>query len=494
MFKVNREKRKGVSILAAVSLTSLLVGAGIGMHLSPLIRGAVQNSPRTVQAAESQTNVPSKGILDFSPLAKKLRPMVVNISSTRTAAGVQAPPSPFGGDDPSNEFWKRFFGNPGPSRQQSLGSGFVIDRTGYILTNNHVVDDAEKISVKLADGGEFEAKVVGKDPKTDIALIKIDTKENLPVASLGDSDQLEVGEWVLAIGNPFGLDSTVTSGIVSAKGRHIGAGPYDSFIQTDASINPGNSGGPLINMRGEVVGINTAIFSQSGGNIGIGFATPINLVKEILPQLKSKGKVTRGWLGVVIQNVTPDIAESMGLDRRRGALVSEVAKNSPGERAGLKVGDVIVEYDGKEIKESGDLPILVARTAPQKQVRIKLLRDKKETFVTATIGELKEEKEEPVAAAETKGSLGLTVQQITPQLAENLGLKRATGVVIAAVEPGSVADEAGLQQGDVILEINRVAIRNLSDYKKAVADIKKSKRVLFLVRREDSTMFLALKP
>jgi serine protease Do len=493
MFKFNKEKRKGISILA-VSLASLLIGAGIGEGLNLFMRGAAPNSFRTVQAAESQTNVPSKGMLDFSPLAKKLRPMVVNISSTRTAAGVQAPPSPFRGDDPANEFWKRFFGNPGPSRQQSLGSGFVIDSTGYILTNNHVVDDAEKILVKLADGGEFEAKVVGKDPKTDIALIKIDAKENLPVASLGDSDQLEVGEWVLAIGNPFGLDSTVTSGIVSAKGRHIGAGPYDSFIQTDASINPGNSGGPLINMRGEVVGINTAIFSQSGGNIGIGFATPINLVKEILPQLKSKGKVTRGWLGVMIQNVTPDIAESMGLDRSRGALVAEVAKNGPGERAGLKVGDIIVGYDGKEIKQSGDLPILVARTAPQKQVRINLLRDKKDTSVTATIGELKEEKEEAVASAQAEGNLGLTVQQVTPQLAENLGLERAVGVVIAAVEPGSVADEAGLQQGDIILEINRVAIRNLSDYRKTVADIKKNKRALFLVRREDSTMFLALKP
>src|SRR2546426_1428851 len=492
MFKVNREKRKGVSILAAVSLTSLLVGAGIGMHLSPLIRGAVQNSPRTVQAAESQTNVPSKGILDFSPLAKKLRPMVVNISSTRTAAGVQAPPSPFGGDDPSNEFWKRFFGNPGPSRQQSLGSGFVIDRTGYILTNNHVVDDAEKISVKLADGGEFEAKVVGKDPKTDIALIKIDTKENLPVASLGDSDQLEVGEWVLAIGNPFGLDSTVTSGIVSAKGRHIGAGPYDSFIQTDASINPGNSGGPLINMRGEVVGINTAIFSRTGGNMGIGFAIPINLVKELLPQLRGKGKVTRGYLGVLIQKVTPEIAESLGLDKSAGALVANVSKDGPAEKAGVKVGDVIIEFDGKEVTDSGDLPIIVARTPVDKKVRMKVLRDKKEITLAVSGGELKEE--EVVASVPEKGELGMTVQKLTPQIAESLGLDKTEGVVVTAVEPGSAADEAGIRRGDVIVEVDRKPIRSLDEYKKTVAAIRKGKGVLFLVRRGESTLFLALKP
>jgi len=490
--KFNQEKTN-VRMLVVVSLAALLVGAGMSEAVNRLGHVGAQDSPQTVQAAESKLNVPS-GMLDFSPLAKKLKPVVVNISTTQLTENVQGPPSPFGGGDPFNEYWKRFYGNPGPSRQQSLGSGFIIDSTGYILTNNHVVDNAEKISVRLSDGGEFQAKVVGKDPKTDIALIKIDPKKDLPVAPLGDSDRLEVGEWVLAIGNPFGLDNTVTSGIVSAKGRHIGAGPYDSFIQTDASINPGNSGGPLINMRGEVVGINTAIFSQSGGNIGIGFATPINMAKDVLPQLKTPGKVTRGWLGVAIQKVTPDIAESIGLDQPKGALVSEVAKNGPADRVGIKPGDLIVDYDGKEIKEANDLPILVARTAPQKQVRLKLLRDKRETPLTVTIGELKEEKEQAVASAQDKGHLGLTVQQITPQLAESLGLKRAVGVVITAVEPGSASAEAGLEQGDVILEINRAPIRNLSDYGKALANVQKGKGVLFLVRREESTMFLALKP
>ncbi|MBI1993984.1 MAG: DegQ family serine endoprotease, partial [Deltaproteobacteria bacterium] len=365
------------------------------------------------------------------------------------------------------------------------GSGFIIDRDGSILTNNHVVENAQKITVKLADESEFEAKVVGKDPKTDIAVIKINAKGNFSVPPLGDSDQLQVGEWVMAIGNPFGLDNTVTAGIVSAKGRHIGAGPYDNFIQTDASINPGNSGGPLINLRGEVVGINTAI-------IGIGFAIPINLVKELLPQLKGKGKVTRGYLGVLIQKVTPDIAESLGMDKSRGALVASVSKDGPAERAGVKVGDVIVEFDGKEIRDSNDLPIVVARTPVDRKVRLKVLRDKKEVMLTVAVGELKDE--EVVASAKEKGELGLTVQRLTPQIAESLGLDRAEGVVITAVEPGSPGDDAGLRRSDVILEIDRKPVRNLADYRKVIAESKKGKGILFLVRRGENTLFLALKP
>jgi serine protease Do len=296
----------------------------------------------------------------------------------------------------------------------------------------------------------------------------------------------------MAIGNPFGLDSTVTSGIVSAKGRHIGQGPYDNFIQTDASINPGNSGGPLINMRGEVIGINTAIFSRSGGNIGIGFAIPINLVKELLPQLKGKGKVTRGYLGVLIQKVTPEIADSLGMDRGRGALVANISKDGPAEKAGVKVGDVIIEFDGKEIKDSGDLPIIVARTPVDRRVRMKVLRDKKELQLTVSVGELKDE--EVVASAPEKGELGMTVQKLTPQIAESLGLEKADGVVVSAVDPGSVADEAGIRRGDVILEVDRKPIRSIDEYKKAVAGIRKGKGVLLLVRRGESTLFLALKP
>ncbi|MFQ5904073.1 MAG: trypsin-like peptidase domain-containing protein, partial [Candidatus Binatia bacterium] len=319
-------KRIGIKGSIIVALVSLLVGLGVSGSLDWLSGGRAVDLRGETGGPEIRTiAVESQELPDFVALAKRLTPVVVNISTTQVSEGRRGLVNPFGEEDPFSEFWRRFFGGPfprGPFRQKSLGSGFIIDRDGSILTNNHVVENAQKIVVKLADGREFEAKVIGKDPKTDIAVIKINTRNNLPVATLGDSSRLEVGEWVLAIGNPFGLDSSVTSGIVSAKGRHIGAGPYDDFIQTDASINPGNSGGPLINLHGEVVGINSAIFSRSGGNIGIGFAIPINLAKELLPQLKKKGKVTRGFLGVLIQRVTPEIAESLGLDKARGALVA----------------------------------------------------------------------------------------------------------------------------------------------------------------------------
>jgi len=482
---------KGVMMVA---LVSLVVGLGIAGSLDWLAPSRAVN----LMGESGNSDFRSSGQLpDFVGLAKKMKPVVVNISTTQVSEtrGQQEFGSPFGEDDPFNDFWKRFFGGPlprGPQRQRSLGSGFIIDADGSILTNNHVVENAQKIMVKLADDQDYEAKIIGRDPKTDIAVIKINAKASLTAATFGDSDRLEVGEWVMAIGNPFGLDSTVTSGIVSAKGRHIGQGPYDNFIQTDASINPGNSGGPLLNLHGEVVGINTAIFSRTGGNIGIGFAIPINLVKELLPQLRGKGKVTRGYLGVLIQKVTPEIAESLGMDKARGALVANISKDGPAEKAGVKVGDVIIEFDGKEIKDSGDLPIIVARTAVERKVRMKVLRDKKEQQLSVTVGELKDE--EVVASAPEKGELGMTVQRLTPQIAESLGLESAEGVVVSAVDPGSAADEAGIRRGDVIVEIDRKPIRSIDEYKKAVAGIKKGKGVLLLVRRGESTLFLALKP
>jgi serine protease Do len=431
---------------------------------------------------------------DFASLAKKLGPSVVNISTTQVRRTAEQAPAPFGDGDPFGQFWERFFGGPiprGPQRQTGLGSGFIIDRDGTILTNYHVVDGAQKIVVKLSDGRSFDAKVLGKDQKTDIAIIKIGAGQDLPAAALGDSDRLEVGEWVMAIGNPFGLDHTVTSGIVSAKGRHIGAGPYEDYIQTDASINPGNSGGPLINLRGEVVGINTAIFSQSGGNIGIGFAIPTNLVKELLPNLKDNGKVVRGYLGVTIQKVTPDIAESLGMKQSSGALVADVAKAGPAERAGIKSGDVIVEFNGKEIKDSGELPLQAARTAPGKQSQLKILRNGKELVLPLMVGELKERE---VVAASESGDLGLALQPVTPSMAAELGLERAEGLVITSVKPGSPAEEAGLQRGDVIAEINRQPVRNRADYERALEKTEKGKSVLFLVRRGEGSLFLALKP
>src|SRR5215204_3982643 len=484
---------KGVAVAA---IASLLLGLAISGSFDWLAPSRAINMGEGASPDVRMANQ----LPDFVALSKKLRPVVVNISSTQVSEsrGQQAPQefgSPFGEEDPFNDFWRRFFGGPmprGPQRQRSLGSGFIIDGDGSILTNNHVVENAQKIVVKLADEQEYEAKVIGRDPKTDIAVIKIEAKTKLTPANFGDSDGLEVGEWVMAIGNPFGLDSTVTSGIVSAKGRHIGQGPYDNFIQTDASINPGNSGGPLINLRGEIVGINTAIFSRTGGNMGIGFAIPVNLVKELLPQLRGKGKVTRGYLGVLIQKVTPEIAESLGMEKSQGALVANVSKDGPADKSGVKVGDVIVEFDGKEIKDSGELPIIVARTPVDKKVKMKVLRDKKEIVLGVAVGELKDE--EVVASAPEKGELGLSVQRLTPQMAESLGLEKADGVVVSAVEPGSAADEAGIRRGDVLMEIDRRPIRNLEEYRKSVAAIKKGRGVLFLVRRGESTLFLALKP
>ena len=483
--------------VALVAIASLLVGLGISGSFDWLAPSRAVNLAGDGGSADVRM---ANQLPDFVALSKKMRPVVVNISSTQVSEtrGPQGPQefgSPFGEEDPFNDFWRRFFGGPiprGPQRQRSLGSGFLIDSDGSILTNNHVVENAQKIIVKLADEQEYEAKVIGRDPKTDIAVIKIDAKVSLTAASLGDSEGLEVGEWVMAIGNPFGLDSTVTSGIVSAKGRHIGQGPYDNFIQTDASINPGNSGGPLINLRGEVIGINTAIFSRTGGNMGIGFAIPVNLVKELLPQLRGKGKVTRGYLGVLIQKVTPDIAESLGMDKSQGALVANVSKDGPADKSGVKVGDVIIEFDGKEVKDSGDLPIIVARTPVDKKVRMKVLRDKNELTLNVAVGELKDE--EVVASVPEKGELGLTVQRLTPQIAESLGLEKTEGVVVSAVEPGSAGDEAGIRRGDVVVEIDRKPIRSLDEYKKSVAKIRKGKGVLFLVRRGESTLFLALKP
>ena len=487
---IDKQNRPWIYALVAISLIFLLVGLGVGVGASH--SGLFLYPLGNAAADESKPASTAHGLPDFVALAKRLKPEVVNISTTQ-AAREQEGADPFDQNDPFGEFWKRFFGGPFPRgqfKQRSLGSGFIIEPDGLILTNYHVVDNADTITVRLLDGRDFPGKVVGNDPKTDIALVRINA-QNLPTAPLGDSDRLEVGEWVMAIGNPFGLDYTVTSGIVSAKDRQIGAGPYDHFIQTDASINPGNSGGPLINLRGEVVGIDSAIFSESGGNIGIGFAIPINLVKQLLPQLESTGKVTRGWLGVSIQAMTPDLADSLGLDKAKGALVSSVVQDSPAERAGIKAGDVIVGYQGKEINNANDLPFLVASTPVGQTVSLEVLRDKSERTFPVTIEKMAEE--EVVASTGEKGDLGLTVEQITPEVAESLGLETTQGVVITAVAPNSLADEAGLQPGDIIREINRKPIHNLSDFRKSMQSAAQGKSVLFLVQRQDNTIFLALR-
>jgi serine protease Do len=439
-----------------------------------------------------------KGLPSLSGLVKSVRPSVVNISTTSVIKGPnmhdrffgqqQNPFKDFFGDD----FFEKFFGDSQKRefKQRSLGSGCVIDREGYIITNNHVVEKAQTIKVKLIDGKEYDATVVGRDPKTDLALIKIDAKNDLPFASFGNSDNLEIGDWVVAIGNPFGLETTVTAGIVSAKGRVIGAGPYDDFIQTDASINPGNSGGPLFNLQGEVVGINTAIVS---GGQGIGFAIPINMAKELLPQLKSKGKVTRGWLGVVIQKITPEIAKTFGLKESEGALVSDVTEDGPAEKAGIKRGDVIVSFNGKAVKEVDALPKLVGATEIGKKAKVGIIRDGKALEVEVVIGELKDEKLQASRKTETEKDLGLVVQNITPEIAKHLNLKDKRGVIVTDVQPGSPAQEGDIRSGDIIKEIGRKPIKNIEDFKEAMTKVNVKEGAVLLIQRENVTFYTVLR-
>ncbi len=432
----------------------------------------------------------------FSQLVKKARTSVVNISTVKIikgGGGVFRFRSPFGQDDQFNDFFERFFKDRVPKeyRQTSLGSGFIIDKDGYILTNNHVVEKTDEIKVKLSNKKEFNAKIIGRDPKTDLALIRIETKEPLTPLPLGDSDKLEVGDWVITIGNPFGLDHTVTAGIVSAKYRKIGAGSYENFIQTDASINFGNSGGPLLNTKGEVVGINSAIFSGSGGSIGIGFAIPINMVKEILPQLK-EGKVVRGWLGVMIQKITTELKEKLQLKDEKGALVADVTRDGPAENAGIKRGDVIISFDGKEIKEMSELPFIVASTRVNKTVLVEVMRRGKKKSIKVKIGELKEEAEAK-AEIEEKSDLGMTVEKITPELVRQFGLSERSGIVVVHVENNSPAERAGIRQGDIFVEIDQEPIKELSKYREKLQEYEKGDTILFLVKRKGTTLYLTLK-
>jgi serine protease Do len=377
-----------------------------------------------------------------------------------------------------------------------LGSGILISKDGEILTSFHVVKNADTIKVKLADQGEYEARLVGKDDRTDLALIKIrKSGGNLPFARLGSSSQLDVGDWVMAIGNPFGLEHTVTAGIVSAKSRVIGAGPYDKFIQTDASINPGNSGGPLINAAGEVVGVNSAIFSQSGGNVGIGFAVPVDLAKKIVEQLRKNGRVVRGWLGIRAQDVSPQLASSLGLTRNPSdmAVVTEVGENSPAAEAGVKAGDVIVEFNGKPVPKSQDFPSLVADIPPGQKASLKIIRDKKEHAVAVKIGELPDDGD-AVLKTETKDpEIGVRVQRITPEAARRLGLSSTKGVLVVEVQPGSPADQVGLEAADVVREVNQRPVNNVSDFERAVRQGRRGDRILLLVQRGDNAVFFALK-
>jgi len=486
---VMRKSRVAILVLAAVAAGIVLTA---GLNLSPITHALwgekEKPAPAVVPAAAGLRMVP----VDIPQLFKEVSPAVVNISTTQVVKFDRPRTrAPFGQHDPFEDFFNNFFGRmPREQKRRSLGSGFLVSADGYILTNNHVVEKADEVTVTLLDKEEFKAKVVGNDPKTDIALIKIDARKKLPHVSLGDSDRLEVGEWVVAIGNPFGLGHTVTTGIVSAKGRIIGSGPYDDFIQTDASINPGNSGGPLFNLKGEVVGINTAIIQ---GGQGIGFATPIQLAKSVLDQLRDKGKVTRGWLGVYIQRLSPEVAEKLGVPERRGALVSDVTKDGPAEKSGIRSGDVIVAFNGKEIKDEHELPTLVAATRPGQKVDVKVIREGKEIVIPVTIAEMEGEPGKRGGGPDLSKGLGLTVQDITPELAQRFEIENAKGVLVTSVEGGSPAEDAGFQEGDIVRQINRQPVPNAAEFSKLMKKYKDDKTVLFLVERGDARLFLAVK-
>jgi serine protease Do len=475
-------------ILIALLVTVAILGSGYGISVAVKDSGPVGNAAKvTVGAAMIPGN--------FSDLAETARPGVVNIQTVKTIKGGSRVfrdffGNPFQDHDPFEDFFglrPQSYSSEG-FEQNSLGSGFIVDRTGYILTNNHVIENAEEIKVKLFDGKEFDAKVVGRDPKTDLALIKIDVGSDLHPLAMGNSDDLRVGSWVVAIGSPFGLEQTVTAGIVSAKGRVIGSGPYDDFIQTDASINPGNSGGPLLNLNGEVIGINTAIIASARG---IGFAIPVNMAKEELQQLKEKGKVTRAWLGVGIQEVTDSLAQSFGLKEKKGALVSQVFKDSPAEKAGVEQGDIILKFDGKEIKDSRELPRIVSETTVGKTVEITLSRNGSVTTKKATLGEMTEEAE--VVKTPSHKMLGISIQNITPEIARALRLESETGVVVTHVEPGSPASTAGIQRGDVIQEVNRKTVKDTHGFLHLIEEAKDG-NVLLLVHRGTSNLFVAVAP
>ncbi len=450
----------------------------------------------------------------FASVARAVSPSVVFIQVEGKASGEVAQfSSPFEDEWPfGDDFFKRFFGDRFPGiprtprsdkprgehRMIGQGSGFVFstkdnllsDKT-YILTNNHVVESADKIRVKFQDEREFDAKVTGRDPQSDIAVIEINAK-GYPALPLADSSKLEVGEWVVAIGNPFGLSHTLTVGVVSAKGRtSIGINDYEDFIQTDAAINPGNSGGPLVNLDGEVVGINTAIFSRSGGYMGVGFAIPTNLAKAIANQLIEHGEVTRGYLGIVIQQLTSDLAESFGIDASQGVLVSQVSKHSPAEEAGLRQGDIIERFQGEPVKEVGKFRNRVALTAPGSTVELTILRDGKHKTLKVLVGKLSKDK----LIAETSQhaeDIGLTVQTLTPQLAEQFGATASEGVVVTEVRPSSIAAMAGIKPGTIILQVNRKEVRSASEFQRAVKESSGDKRVLLLVREGDTQRFVAL--
>ena len=477
-----------------------------------LVLWAVPAAAQSGNLEDKETKQAIQGMIAASKaraaIVKKISEAVVHISVEKTVKNDNG----HKGNAPDmfdDEFFKRFFAPrlPVPPRefkQRGLGSGSIVDKRGYILTNNHVVADADKIVVKMKDGTELEAKLIGADPATDLAVLKIEGSE-LPLAPLGNSDLLQVGETVIAIGNPFGLEQTVTQGIVSAKGRsQVGLADYEDFIQTDASINPGNSGGPLINLNGEIVGVNTAIFSRSGGNMGIGFSIPINQARLVMTSLIDSGKVTRGFLGVVIQDVTPELAEAMGVDVKEGVLIANVGDDTPAGKSGIHQSDIILTFNGRPVKNTNALRNVVAATKPGAKVPVDLIRDGKTKRITVTVGEQPKDMRAAIRGSESspgdspggeqpEAVLGLEVQPLSPDLARRLGYAGLTGVLVSDVKADSPAAEGGLRRGALIEKVNRNTVKSVQEFRAQIARIASGKSILMLVRFERSNQFVVIK-
>ncbi len=444
--------------------------------------------------ATAQSPAAAGQLPDFTQLIKDNRAAVVNISTTQRVTPRPMPFPNFPGNDPFNEFFRRFFGQipnqPRSYEVRSLGSGFIISPDGYILTNAHVVEHAERVIASLSDQRSLQAKVVGTDDRYDIALLRIKAK-NLPTVKIGDSDKLDVGQWVVAIGSPFGLNYTATAGIVSALGRNLPGDVYVPFIQTDVPINPGNSGGPLFNMDGEVIGINSQIYSSTGGYMGLSFAIPINVAMNVVDQIKIKGYASHGYLGVMIQEVTSDLAKSFGLGKPQGALISQIIPRSPAEKAGLRAGDIVLAYDGRPVTESADLPPLVGATPSGKMVTLKILRDGKERMVNVTIGELPKLPQRAQTAPQSESRLNMVVADLTPEQRRQLGTGNR-GVLVQEVGEGA-AEEAGIRPGDVILTLDHKPVTSVEELARIVQSLPQNRTVPLLVMRNANTVFLALK-
>lgn len=483
------ERKRSVSFGVLFILIGLIVGLGIASQLHFITKVTAEETA----IAPSSVEFLSKTNQAMAEIVAAVTPSVVNISSSSKIKGSMVP-SPFL-DDP---FFRRFFGDrfnppgtPKEHKRTGLGSGVIVDARGYILTNNHVVKGADEIKVRLSDNREFKGKVIGADPKTDLAVVKIDT-DNLPVLQLGDSDGLKPGETVIAVGNPFGLSQTVTAGIVSATGRaNVGIADFEDFIQTDAAINPGNSGGALVNIRGELVGINTAIFSTTGGYQGIGFAIPSNMAKSIMESLIQSGKVVRGWIGIYIQPITPELAQQFRLHDEQGVLVGDVVEDSPAEKAGIQRGDVILEFNGRKVEDPRSLRNMVAAMNPNDEATLKLFREGGEKTVRVEISELPDEQQR--FSGNLKNQLaGVHVEQITPEIRKNLDIpRRVSGVLVTGIEDGSPADSI-IMKNDILMEINRKPVQGIGGYEAIVSKLKADENILILVFRRGSAFYVTL--